>query len=133
MKSLLRGCGALVSLSAIVLTSGCGTIQEAGGILNRSEACSEATEIADGLLSKMPHLVSDPAQLEKALNEAAAQLEKAGVKSGDTTLNEALGGLARAYKAIVANVESSATAAAEKVRSDTTSYFQVINRACNNL
>ncbi|MFI6499475.1 hypothetical protein [Nonomuraea typhae] len=123
MKVFLSGC------ALIALTAGCGTIQDAGTIINMTEACSSATKIANDLLAKLPTLAGDPPQLDKALDDAAAQLEQAGLRSGDTTLNGALTALADAYKEIDADAADSA----QKVRASTTSSLQVISTACGGL
>ncbi|WP_157254461.1 hypothetical protein [Nonomuraea typhae] len=123
MKVFLSGC------ALIAFTAGCGTIQDAGTIINMTEACSSATKIANELLTKLPALAGDPPGLDKALGDAAAQLEQAGLRSGDTTLNEALTGLADVYKGI----DGGAADSAQKVRAATTGHLQVINAACGGL
>ncbi|MFD9940974.1 hypothetical protein ACFWYW_45155 [Nonomuraea sp. NPDC059023] len=114
-------------LLAVVLASGCGTIQEAGAILNATEACDEATKVADDLLSKIPGLAGNPPELDKAVDAAAERLKNIGVKSGNATLSDALGALANSYQ------ETEVTdvpAAIQKIRSETTRSLQVITRAC---
>ncbi|GII94100.1 hypothetical protein [Sinosporangium siamense] len=74
----------------------------------------------------MPQLTGEPAK--KQLDEAAARLQEIGLKSGDSTLNEILSGLASTYK----SPEATDKAAAEKLRASTISSFQVLSRACGN-
>ncbi|SDG15093.1 hypothetical protein SAMN05421505_10273 [Sinosporangium album] len=121
----------MVALCVILLASGCG-IQEAGRFLDRAEACAEATETAQGVLTRISQLASDPGQLKKQLHEAGARLEEAGAKSGDPALNGVLSGLASTYKSTVATDKASAVAAAEKVRVSTISSFRVFSRACGD-
>ncbi|MFI6296099.1 hypothetical protein ACIBEJ_31205 [Nonomuraea sp. NPDC050790] len=114
-------------LAAVVLCSGCSTIQEAGAILSATEACDEAAKVADELLTKIPSLTGDPPALDKALDAAADRLKNLGVESGNATLNDALGSLARSYQEIEV---TDPAAAVQKVRSETTASLQVVTRAC---
>ncbi|GAA0925950.1 hypothetical protein [Nonomuraea longicatena] len=120
------------ALCAVLLATGCGTIQEAGNLLDRAEACAKATEIADGLVSRLPTLTGDPAAMRKALDEAAGRLRTIGVESGDPGFDDVLGGLAETYKSAVVTDAASAASAAEQVRAGTATQLRVISRSCGD-
>jgi hypothetical protein len=114
---------------AAFLATGCGTIQEAGNLLDRTQACAKATEIADGLVSRLPALTGDPAALRKALDEAAGRLRTVGVESGDPGFDDVLGGLVELYKNTAV---TDAASAVEEVRAGTATQLRVISRSCGD-
>ncbi|MDF5752370.1 hypothetical protein [Spongiactinospora sp. TRM90649] len=118
-----------VSAAAVLLT-GCGELQEVSGTVDKAQACLEATKIAGEIAAKATELANNPDQLEKALGDAATKLDSAAKKAGDTTLSEALQGLANAYQNINITDVNSAVDAAQKAATDTAKYMTDITQAC---
>ena len=121
----------LVSFSAAaILMTGCSEVQEVTGAVDKAQACLEATKIVGEMTSKVASLRDNPEQLEKALNDSAAKLEDTAAKAGDTTLTEALNGLAGVYQSINITDVNSAVDAAQKATTETAKYLSDITAAC---
>ncbi|MCG5214129.1 hypothetical protein [Streptosporangium sp. KLBMP 9127] len=121
----------LVSFSAAaILMTGCSEVQEVTGAVDKAQACLEATKIVGEMTSKVASLRDNPEQLEKALNDSAAKLEDTAAKAGDTTLTEALNGLAGVYQSIDITDVNSAVDAAQKATTETAKYLSDITAAC---
>jgi hypothetical protein len=118
-----------VSSSAVLMT-GCGELQEVTGAVDKAQACLEATRIATDMAGKVAGLADNPAELEKALNDGAAKLEETAAKAGDTTLQEALNGLAGVYQGFDISDANSAVDSAQKAAAETTKYLADITSAC---
>ncbi|SDG06850.1 hypothetical protein SAMN05421505_101294 [Sinosporangium album] len=120
---------ATAALAAVLLT-GCSEIQEVNNAVDKVQACAEAAKIATDLAGKVVGLATDPAALEKALNEAAANLRSTAEKAGNTTLEEAANGLAKTYESITVENANNAVDAAQKVVTDTAQHVSSITAAC---
>ncbi|RBQ19543.1 hypothetical protein DP939_12370 [Spongiactinospora rosea] len=121
----------VLPLSAVaVLLTGCGELQEVSGTVDKAQACLEATKVAGEIASKAVSLANNPQELEKALNDAATKLEDSAAKAGDTTLREAMEGLAKSYQSLDISDVNSAIDAAQRAAADTAKYLGDITRAC---
>ncbi|PZG39951.1 hypothetical protein C1I98_22940 [Spongiactinospora gelatinilytica] len=122
----------VLPLSAVaVLLTGCGELQEVSGTVDKAQACLEATKIAGEITSKAVSLANNPQELEKALNDAATKLEDGAAKAGDTTLREAMEGLAKSYQNLDISDVNSAVDAAQRAAADTAKYLGDITQACS--
>src|SRR5437868_288198 len=118
----------LLVVPVLLLLSGCGAIQDMGGVMDLTQACAETTRISSDLLGRTAGLSGDADGLREALNETAAKLGVTAAKAGEPTVNEAISGLAASYR----DTDTTDTAAATaKIRSRTAEYLQIIARACN--
>ncbi|GLW11844.1 hypothetical protein Misp01_69720 [Microtetraspora sp. NBRC 13810] len=121
----------LLTTSAAALTlTGCGELQEISGTVDKAQACLEATQVTTQIVGQLTSLRDNPEQLNQALDEAATKLEGAAAKAGDTTLQEALEGLANSYQNLDITDVNSAVDAAQKAATDTARYVSDITAAC---
>ncbi|WP_283133262.1 hypothetical protein [Rhizohabitans arisaemae] len=131
MRRISRPLGviATVSLTALLL-AGCSEIQEVNNAVDKVQACAEATRIGTTVAGKVVGLANDPAAVEKALNEASNDLKAAADKAGNTTLQEAINGLAESYRNLSLDSVNNAVDSAQKAVTDTTRYLADIAKAC---
>jgi multidrug resistance efflux pump len=122
---------AAVTAAAALLGTACSGVQELSGTVDKVQACAEATQIVSDVTAKVTSLASDPAELGKALDDAAAKLESTAAKAGDTTLKDALNGLADSYQKLDFSDANAAVDAAQKAASDTARHLQTITQACS--
>lgn len=120
----------IVPVAAAVLLTGCGEVQELNNTVDQAQACLEATKIVTEINGKIAELRNNPEQLAQTLEDAAAKLQDAAQKAGDTTLREALDGLAGVYQNLDINDVNSAVDAAQKAVTDTAKYAAEITAAC---
>ncbi|GAA5079585.1 hypothetical protein GCM10023259_085910 [Thermocatellispora tengchongensis] len=121
-------------MSAAALIGGltaCSEVQEVSNTLDKAQACLEATKVVGEVSSKFAGLAQNPEELGKALDEGAAKLEETAAKAGDTTLQEALQGLADAYQKLDVSDVNSAIDSAQQAATDTAKYLSDIQAACS--
>ncbi|SDR29133.1 hypothetical protein [Thermostaphylospora chromogena] len=120
----------IVPVAAVVLVTGCGEVQELNNKVDQAQACLEATRVVTGINDKIVEMRNNPEQLSQILEDSAAKLQDAAEKAGDTTLREALEGLAGVYRNLDISDVNSAVDAAQKALADTAKYAAEITAAC---
>ncbi|GII92230.1 hypothetical protein [Sinosporangium siamense] len=127
---------ATAALAAVLIT-GCGEIQEINNAVDdvqnavgNVQACAQAVQAAGEVAGKAIGQATDPAALEKTLNDAAADLQTAADKVGNTTLQEAMNDLAKSYENFSVADANNAVDAAQKVVTDSTKFITNLNSSC---
>ncbi|MEO3812810.1 hypothetical protein ABGB17_27735 [Sphaerisporangium sp. B11E5] len=123
MRSLPRAAFAASAVAAVILVSGCST-------LDKAQACIEANKVITDTAAKVSSLVNDPEAMEKALNDGAAKMNDVAEKAGNTTLNQALQNLADSLNKLDVNSAAEAAQAAQKVATDTAQALRAIAEEC---
>ncbi|GII68456.1 hypothetical protein Sme01_09320 [Sphaerisporangium melleum] len=106
-----------------LLTTGCSTVDKA-------QACIEANRVITETASKVAGLVNDPKAMEKALEDGSAKLQDVADKAGNTTLNDALGDLAKRFEDFNVKDANDAVDAAQKVAGDAAKTVETVAREC---
>lgn len=112
--------------TAVVLTpaaAGCST-------LDKAQACLESSKVVTETISRVRQLGNDPAEMERALNDAADRLNEIADRVGNTTLNDALSDLARSLEGINVRNVNDAVDAVQRVVTDGTAAAERIAREC---
>ncbi|MEV7803530.1 hypothetical protein AB0O28_11340 [Microbispora sp. NPDC088329] len=109
--------------AAVLLVSGCATADKA-------QTCAEATQVISRTVSEIGKVVDDPAAMRKKLEDGASDLEDMANKAADTTLREALQGLADSLQKLDVDDAKAAADAARKVATDGAHYLREVSQAC---
>ncbi|GLX03674.1 hypothetical protein Misp03_06010 [Microbispora sp. NBRC 16548] len=109
--------------AAVLLASGCASADKA-------QTCAESTRLITQTISEIGKVVDDPAAMRKKIEDGAADLEDMANKAADTTLRDALQGLADSLKKLDVDDANAAVDAAQKVATDGASYLREVSRAC---
>jgi hypothetical protein len=112
-----------VAAAAVLLTAGCSAADKA-------QTCVEAPKIIGETVSKISGLVNDPEAMQKELDQGAAKLEKLANDAGDTTLKQALQGLADSFQKLNVDNANEAVDAAQKAATDGAAYLKRVSDAC---
>lgn len=123
MRFLPRAAFAVSAVAAVVLVTGCSSLDKAQG-------CIEANKVISDTAAKVGSLVNDPEAMEKALKDGAAKLEDVADKAGNTTLNEALQNLADSIGKLDVNNAADAAQAAQKVATDAAQALRTVAEEC---
>jgi|GEM_PF-1362339 len=116
---LLLAAAVLLALAA----AGCST-------LDKAQACLESSRVVTETINRIREVGNDPAELERALNDAVERLEEIADKVGNTTLNEALTDLARTLEGITVRDVDDAIDAVQRVVTDGAAAAERIAREC---
>jgi hypothetical protein len=111
------------SAAVVLLSSGCAATEQA-------QTCLEAPKVIGETLSKISGLADDPAAMRKELEDGAAKLEKLANDAGDTTLKEALQGLADSFQKLNVDDANAAVDAAQQAAKDGADYLKRVTEAC---
>jgi hypothetical protein len=122
MRFLSIAAPAAVAVS-VLLTGGCAAADKA-------QACLEAPKVIGETVSKVAGLADDPKALEKELDDAAAKLDKLATDAGDTTLKEALQGLADSFQKLNVDNANAAVDAAQQAATDGAVSLKRVAAAC---
>ncbi|MEW9529863.1 hypothetical protein [Microbispora sp. NPDC049125] len=112
-----------VAATAVLLASGCATADKA-------QSCADATKVISQTVSEIGKVADDPAAMRKALEEGVGKLEDVAGKAADTTLREALQGLADNLKKLDVDDANAAVDAAQKAATDGATYLKKVSEAC---
>ncbi|GAA1273479.1 hypothetical protein GCM10009677_28350 [Sphaerisporangium rubeum] len=123
MRFLPRAAFAVSAVAAVVLVTGCSSLDKAQG-------CIEANKVISDTAAKVGSLVNDPEAMEKALRDGATKLEDVADKAGNTTLNEALQKLADSIGKLDVNNAADAAQAAQKVATDAAQALRTVAEEC---
>ncbi|MFO7253560.1 MAG: hypothetical protein DIU60_022675 [Actinomycetes bacterium] len=116
----------LLLAAAVLLApaaAGCST-------LDKAQACLESSRVVTETINRIREVGNDPAELERALNDAVERLEEIADKVGNTTLNEALTDLARTLEGITVRDVDDAIDAVQRVVTDGAAAAERIAREC---
>ncbi|WP_169949522.1 hypothetical protein [Microbispora sp. H11081] len=114
---------AAAGAAAVLLASGCATVDKA-------QSCAEATQLISRTVSEIGKAVSDPATMQRKIEEGATGLEDMANKAADTTLRDALQGLADSLQKLNVDDANAAVDAAQKVATDGATYLRQAGEAC---
>ncbi|GAB3159192.1 hypothetical protein GCM10027161_65870 [Microbispora hainanensis] len=109
--------------AAVLFTSGCATADKA-------QTCAEATQLVSRTISDIGAVVNDPDAMRKKIEDGAANLEDMANKAADTTLRDALQGLADSLQKLDVDDANGAVDAAQKVATDGATYLREVSQAC---
>ncbi|MBE3009812.1 hypothetical protein IL992_11505 [Microbispora sp. NEAU-D428] len=109
--------------AAVLLVSGCASADKA-------QTCAEATQVISRTISEIGKVVDDPAAMRKKIEDGAADLENMANKAADTTLRDALQGLADSLQKLNVDDANAAVDAAQKVATDGANYLREVSKAC---
>lgn len=109
--------------AAVLLASGCASADKA-------QTCAEATQVISRTVSEIGKVADDPAAMRKKLEDGAADLEDMANKAADTTLRDALQGLADNLQKLDVDDANAAVDAAQKVATDGAAYLRKVSEAC---
>ncbi|GII54634.1 hypothetical protein Pth03_30230 [Planotetraspora thailandica] len=110
--------------AAFVMTiSGCAAADKA-------QTCVEAPKVLSDTISKIGAVADDPEAMRKEISDGAARLDDLAAKAGDTTLKEALDGMANTLKNLNVDDANAAVDAAQKVATDGANYVKDVAQAC---
>ncbi|GAA3447962.1 hypothetical protein [Planomonospora venezuelensis] len=132
MRPLQRRTLALAAsaLAAALLTTGCSEIQQVSEGVDKAQQCLQAAGIVTETMSKVAGLINDPAAMEKALNDGAAQLGDLADKAANTSLKEAADGVAASLEGFNVNNANEAVDAAQKIATDGVKWVEELTGAC---
>ncbi|MEZ0072554.1 hypothetical protein [Planotetraspora sp. GP83] len=114
---------AAVAAAAVLLASGCSAADKA-------QSCVEAPKLIGETISKIGAVANDPEAMRKELSDGAAKLDDLAQKAGDTTLKQALQGLADSFQKLNVDDANAAVDAAQKVATDGAAYLKRVSEAC---
>jgi hypothetical protein len=123
MRFLPRPAFAIAAVAAVVLTTGCSTLDKAQG-------CIEANKVISETAAKVSGLVNDPEAMEQALKDGASKLNDVADKAGNTTLTEALENLAGSLNKLDVTSAADAAQVAERVATDTAQALRTVAEEC---
>ncbi|MEN3534038.1 hypothetical protein AAH991_02905 [Microbispora sp. ZYX-F-249] len=109
--------------AAVLLVTGCATADKA-------QSCAEATQLISRTIGEIGKVVDDPAAMRQKLEDGAADLESMANKAADTTLRDALQGLADSLQKLNVDDANAAVDAAQKVAADGANYLRQVSEAC---
>ncbi|MEU8172670.1 hypothetical protein AB0C14_07325 [Microbispora hainanensis] len=109
--------------AAALFASGCATAEKA-------QTCAEATQVVSRTISEIGAVVNDPDAMRKKIEDGAADLEDMANKAADTSLRDALQGLADSLQKLDVDDASAAVDAAQKVATDGATYLREVSQAC---
>ncbi|GIH47779.1 hypothetical protein [Microbispora rosea] len=109
--------------AAVLLASGCASADKA-------QTCAEATRLVSQTISEIGAVVNDPAAMREKIQDGAADLEDMANKAADTTLRDALQGLADSLQKLDVDDANAAVDAAQKVATDGATYLREVSKAC---
>ncbi|MBD3136874.1 hypothetical protein [Microbispora bryophytorum] len=109
--------------AAVLLASGCASADKA-------QTCAEATRLIGQTISGIGNVVDDPAAMRKKIEDGAADLEDMANKAADTTLRDALQGLADSLQKLDVKDANAAVDAAQKVATDGANHLREVSQAC---
>jgi hypothetical protein len=114
---------AALGAAFIMLISGCSAADKA-------QSCVEAPKVISDTISKIGAAANDPEAMRKEISDGAAKLDDLAAKAGDTTLQEALDGMANTLKSLNVDDANAAVDAAQKVATDGANYLKQAAEAC---
>ncbi|GIH32281.1 hypothetical protein Mam01_24450 [Microbispora amethystogenes] len=109
--------------AAVLFASGCATADKA-------QSCAEATKVISSTVSEIGKVADDPAAMRKKIEDGAADLENMANKAADTTLRDALQGLAESLQKLNVDDANAAVDAAQRVATDGAKYLRQVSEAC---
>ncbi|GAA0432288.1 hypothetical protein Acor_03380 [Acrocarpospora corrugata] len=118
-----------LSLAGILVT-GCGAIEEVTGAAQKTQQCIEAAGIVTETVSKITSVASDPAAVEKALNDGATKLTTLADDAANTSLKEAADGVAAKLDGYNVQDANDAVDTLQKVATDSIAWVDTLTKAC---
>ena len=112
-----------MSAVAVMLLPGCAAA-------GKAQTCADATKAVSQTISDIGKTANDPDAMRQKISDGVAQLEALGDKAADTTLKEALSGLADSLRGLNVDDANSAVDAAQKAATDGARYLKDISEAC---
>ncbi|GGO18690.1 hypothetical protein GCM10010116_37600 [Microbispora rosea subsp. aerata] len=109
--------------AAVLLSSGCAAADKA-------QSCAEATQVVSQTISAIGKAVDDPAAMRQKIEDGVTDLENMANKAADTTLRDALQGLADSLQKLNVDDANAAVDAAQKVATDGANYLSKVSEAC---
>ncbi|MBX6385549.1 MAG: hypothetical protein IRZ07_21675 [Microbispora sp.] len=109
--------------AAVLLSAGCASADKA-------QSCAEATQVISRTISEIGKVVDDPAAMRKKIDDGVADLENVANKAADTTLRDAVQGLADSLKKLDADDAKEAANTAQQVAADGADYLRKVSDAC---
>ncbi|WP_405086043.1 hypothetical protein [Microbispora sp. NBC_01389] len=109
--------------AAVLFASGCATADKA-------QSCAEATKVISRTVSEIGKVADDPAAMRKKIEDGAADLEDMANKAADTSLRDALRGLAESLQKLNVDDANAAVDAAQRVATDGARYLRKVSEAC---
>ncbi|MGW0805481.1 hypothetical protein [Nonomuraea sp. NPDC002799] len=118
----------LAVFAVCVFAAGCGEVNQT---IDKAQACLEAPKIVADLGAQISKLTNDPAAMDKALDDTAAELGTLADKASNTTLKEATDNLAATLSGLTVKDAGDAVDAAQKVATDSAAYLEQVAKACS--
>ena len=109
--------------AAVLFASGCASADKA-------QTCAEATRLVSRTITEIGKVADDPAAMRKKIEDGAANLEDLANKAADTTLRQALQGLADSLQKLNVDDARAAMDAAQRVATDGANYLREVSKAC---
>ncbi|GAA4559919.1 hypothetical protein [Planotetraspora kaengkrachanensis] len=114
---------AAVAAASVMLVSGCSAADKA-------QSCIEAPKLISETISNITAVANDPEAMQKEITDGAAKLNDLAADAGDTTLNQALQGMADSLEKLNVDDANAAVDAAQKAATDSATYLKQITEAC---